>query len=322
MSFPCVSPAICVCVFWRQNPTRVCLHSPPSCSTRDNQKLVARHERKGGLDHSHTGAQVTMNNPIKALGRRAASRLLAPIVRPIVKNNLKPMVEQSVKTNLKQIVKPILKDYLEQQAGGNAHTPHGGNARDLRVLTRSTTSDTLKNSLPSATILLSCITLWRELRSDDKKAKTEETNVRRENTNQMSNIWNGMADSRRAVLNRQNGVLSTIGKFLRTSYNTIFQTQQGGRTMMNKSKANQTTPAPESVDDVIQFFLRWKSHHDNKTINSVELKEYLGSKFDTFHDILTKIRDEEARDWHQADSDNLKKVVNFLDEISRMEMDR
>ena len=76
MSFHFATTAICVFVCWRQNPTEVCSHPPPSCSTRDNQKLMARHERKGVLDHSHTGAQVTMSNPIKALGHRAANRLL------------------------------------------------------------------------------------------------------------------------------------------------------------------------------------------------------------------------------------------------------
>ena len=268
------------------------------------------------MDHSHTGAQVKMNNPIKALGRRAASRLLKPIVRPIVKNDLKPMVEQIVKTNLKPIVKPMLKDYLEQQAGGNAHTPHGGNARDLRVLTRLTTSDTFQNFFMAAPILLSCITLWRELRSDDERKETEQerreresTKARKDNTNQMFDKWSSIAPSREAVLNKtyKGNWFSKLRKLLG---------------MADKSKADETTPAPDSVDDVIQFFIRWKNHHDNKTINSVDLRKYLGSRFRTFHDILTKIHDDEAREWDEADLNNLNEVVDFLDEISKMKMDR
>ena len=132
----------------------------------------------------------------------------------------------------------------------------------------------------------------------------EMARYRSHNAMLMSDEWSAIAPSRRTVLNKtyKSNRYLDLHKLLG---------------MANKSKADQTTLVPESVDDVIQFFLRWKSHHDNKTINSVELKEYLGSKFDTFHDILTKIRDEEARDWHQADSDNLKKVVDFLDELSK-----
>ena len=85
----------------------------------------------------------------------------------------------------------------------------------------------------------------------------------------------------------------------------------------NNWKVDQTTPAPKSVDDVIQFFLWWKFYHDNKTINSDDLKERLGSEFDTFHDILKDISDDEARDWCDADSDNLNEVVDFLDGLSK-----
>ena len=263
---------------------------------------MRRHERNergiGSLSHI-----ATMRIRITGFGHHAAKRLLDPIVRPIVTNDLKPMVEQ------------IVKEHLEQQAGGNPHTPHGGKARGLPVYTRLTKSDTSHNFFMAGTFLLCWISIWRKLRLDkriemeQKRTERESTKARKKNNDQMSDEWSAIAPSRMAVLNK-------------TYKSNLFSDLLELLGMANKSKADQTTLVPESVDDVIQFFLRWKSHHDNKTINSVELKEYLGSKFDTFHDILTKIRDEEARDWHQADSDNLKKVVNFLDEISRMEMDR
>ena len=87
--------------------------------------------------------------------------------------------------------------------------------------------------------------------------------------------------------------------------------------MANKSKVNQTTPAPKSVDDVIQFFLRWKTHHDNKTIDSAGLEELLRSEFSSFQRILTEICDEEPMGRDEADSDNLDGVVDFLDELSK-----
>ena len=88
---------------------------------------------------------------------------------------------------------------------------------------------------------------------------------------------------------------------------------------MKKSEADKATRAPTSVDDVIHFFLLWKNHCDDDTIDSARLKEYIGSRFDTFRDTLKEIRDDEASDWHDADSDILNEVIDFLDEISKME---
>ena len=89
--------------------------------------------------------------------------------------------------------------------------------------------------------------------------------------------------------------------------------------MANKSKAGQTTPVPKSVANVIHFFLLRKFHRDDDTIDLADLKKYLGSEFGILHRILTEIRDEEAKSWDEADSDNPNEVVNFLDEISKME---
>ena len=149
----------------------------------------------------------------------------------------------------------------------------------------------------------------RRIEIEQEKMEKESTKARKDNAHQMFVEWSAIDRSREAVLNKCN------------KSNWYFSPHKllG---MANKSKADQTTPAPKSVDDVIQFFLRWKFHHDNKTIDSVDLKKYLGSEFDTIHDILTEIRDEEAQGWHQADFDNMNEVVDFLDEISKMEMDR
>ena len=88
--------------------------------------------------------------------------------------------------------------------------------------------------------------------------------------------------------------------------------------MANKSNTGQTTPVPESVDDVIQFFLLWKFCHDNKTIDSARLKKCLGSQLDTFHDILTEIhRDDEPMGRDEADVNRLNKVIDFLDELAK-----
>ena len=90
---------------------------------------------------------------------------------------------------------------------------------------------------------------------------------------------------------------------------------------VKKSEADKATRAPTSVDDVIHFFLLWKNHCDDDTIDSARLKEYIGSRFDTIRDTLKEIRDDEARDWDGADVNNLNKVIDFLDEISKMKMD-
>ena len=124
----------------------------------------------------------------------------------------------------------------------------------------------------------------------------------------MSSEWSLIDPSRQAVL-----------KMYKSNWYSKLHKLLG---MANNSKAKQSTRAPKSVGTIIHFFLRWKFHHDNKTIDSAHLKEYIGTEFDTFHDILTEIRDDEARDWGGADVNKLNKVIDFLDEISKMEMDR
>ena len=131
--------------------------------------------------------------------------------------------------------------------------------------------------------------------------------------------WRDIADSCEAVLHRHDGVLNAVFRFLHTWIVTGVQSQNGGATATNQPTVVNTKPAPKSCREVIGFFLRWKNHHNDKTIDSARLKEYLLSDIDTFHNVLTDIRDDEAKGWHKIDKDKLKSVVDFLDMISKME---
>ena len=137
-----------------------------------------------------------------------------------------------------------------------------------------------------------------------QKIENEITKARKNNTDQMSVAWSEMALSRKAVLNK-------------TYKSNLFSDLRELLGMANNSKADETTPAPDSVDDVMQFFLWWKFYQDNKTIDSTRLMKRLGSQFRAFRKILKDIRDNEASDWDEADSDNLSEVVDFLDELSK-----
>ena len=150
---------------------------------------------------------------------------------------------------------------------------------------------------------------YQKIERVQQKIERQITKAREDNARQMFDEWSSIAPSRKAVLNKRynNNQYLYLHKLLG---------------MANKSEADKATPAPKSVANVIRFFLRWKFHHDNKTIDSVDLKKYLGSQFDTFRDILTEIRGDETRDWDEADLDNLNEVVDFLDKLSKMEMDR
>ena len=133
-----------------------------------------------------------------------------------------------------------------------------------------------------------------------------EARHRFDNTMRMFNEWFGMASSREAVLHKRH---NSDGHF--NLHKLI--------AMGNQSKVHQTKPAPASVANVMGFFLLWQSLEKSGTINSADLKERIGSQLATFHDILTEIRDEEAKSWDKADSDRLDSVVDFLDEVSKRE---
>ena len=138
---------------------------------------------------------------------------------------------------------------------------------------------------------------------------SKEASYRSRNTDTMRAKWYSIAPSRKGVLNK------TYNNNHYLDLHKLFG-------IANKSNIDQITPAPKSVADVIQFFLWWKFYDDDKIIDSACLKERLGPRFFLFHEILNEIRDEEAKSWHQADSDNLNEVIGFLDKMSKMEMNR
>ena len=122
----------------------------------------------------------------------------------------------------------------------------------------------------------------------------------------MCNDWLGMSSSRKAVLHKRH---NSDGHF------NLHKLIVKG----NQSKVDQTKPTPDSVANVMGFFLLWQSLEESGTINSADLKKQLGSQINTFQKALTEIRNKEAGSWHKIDSDNLDTVLHFLDKISRME---
>ena len=147
----------------------------------------------------------------------------------------------------------------------------------------------------------------QEMKQSKQRQAEAEARHRFDNTVRMLNDWLGMTSSREAVLHKR--------------YNSdgYFNLHKLIATATNKSTVDQTKPVPQSVADLMGFFLLWQSLEKSGTINSADLKQQFGSQLATFHKILTKIRDEEAKSWHQTDLDRLRSVVDFLDEISKME---
>ena len=147
----------------------------------------------------------------------------------------------------------------------------------------------------------------QEMKQSKQRQAEAEAKHRFNNTKRMLNEWFDMSSSRRAVLHK---------RYNRDGY---FNLHKLVATTTNKSTIVNTKPAPKNFLKVIRFFMQWEYYDNNKTIDSARLKKYLGSEFDTFRDILAEIRDEEATSWHKADKDNLNKVVDFLDEVSKRE---
>ena len=152
------------------------------------------------------------------------------------------------------------------------------------------------------------VSYYEMKRSEQRLAETEAKH-RFDNTTRMCNDWLVMASSRKAVLHKR---YKSVGYFNLHKLIAIG----------NQSKVDQGTPAPESVANVMGFFLLWRSLEKRGTIDSADLKQQLGSQLATFHKVLTEIRDEEAESWHKTDFDNLNKVVDFLNDISKMETER
>ena len=153
---------------------------------------------------------------------------------------------------------------------------------------------------------VACVANYETKQSKQRQAEAEARH-RSDNTMRMFNEWLVMASSREAVFHKRynnNDGYFDLHKLI---------------AMGNRSKVDQGTPAPESVANVMGFFLSWRSLEKSDTINSADLKKRIGSQLATFHKVLAEIRDEEAKGWHKTDFDNLNKVVDFLNDISKME---
>ena len=146
-----------------------------------------------------------------------------------------------------------------------------------------------------------------ETKQSKQRQAEAEAKHRFNNTKRMLNEWFDMSSSLKAVLHERYNSDGHLNLHKRVAKAT------------NKSTIVNTKPAPKNFLKVIRFFMQWEYYDNNKTIDSARLKKYLGSEFDTFRDILAEIRDEEATSWHKADKDNLNKVVDFLDEVSKRE---
>ena len=208
-----------------------------------------------------------------------------------------------------QSAEQTARNKVQQQVSGNPHPPHVGNARCLPVFDRLTVLNTSHTFFLCTTILLTCYRIWGEpgsgtQRLEMERRERESTKARQDNARQMCVEWSSMHPSREAVLN----------KTYKSNWNSILRKLLR---WVKKSEADETTPVPDGVANIIHFFIRWKNRHDNKTIDSARLKKYLEAEFFDFRDILIEIRDEEARDWGGADVNNLNKVIDFLDELSK-----
>ena len=146
-----------------------------------------------------------------------------------------------------------------------------------------------------------------ETKQSKQRQAEAEAKHRFNNTKRMLNEWFDMSSSLKAVLHERYNSDGHLNLHKRVAKAT------------NKSTIVNTKPAPKNFLKVIRFFMQWEYYDNNKTIDSAYLRDYLGSEFDTFRDILAEIRDEEATSWHKADKDNLNKVVDFLDEVSKRE---
>ena len=152
---------------------------------------------------------------------------------------------------------------------------------------------------------------YYEMKQSEQRLAEAAARHRFDNTRRMFDEWIDMSSSRKAVLHKRYN--NSDGYF--NLHKLI--------AMGDRSTVDQSTPAAESFVMVIDFFLKWEYYDDNKTIDSAQMKKYIGPEFKTIHKVLTEIRDEEEfKSRHQIDSDKLSDVLRFLDKMSKMETER
>ena len=253
------------------------------------------------------------------MGYLAANRLFKSAIEPIVKKYLSQSKRYITTRHSNRSRQKVVGTRRQSSESGNPRSPNGENTLDVPVFGKMKVSDVFQNVAVAGTLIGVGITIWTERQlqvSESERKRSEQCN---DNLAELLGFWDEIAASREAVLHRHDDVPNAVFGFLYTSNVTDVQSRHGGAMATKKSTIANTKPAPKNFLKVIRFFMQWEYYDNNKTIDSADLKQQLGSEFDTFRDILAEIRDEEATSWHETDSNNLNKVVDFLNDISKME---
>ena len=243
-------------------------------------------------------------------------------------DRLKPMVKMHLDQSKRYITtrhsnrsrQKAVNTSRQSSESGNPRSPNGENTWDIPVFGKVPGPDVFKLTVvTSASLGLGMMTALTDRQKQISESESKRSKQCNDNLAELLGFWEEIADSRNAVLHRHDDVPNAVFPFLHTWIVTNGQSRHGGAKATNKSTAANIKPAPKNFLKVIRFFMQWEYYDNNKTIDSADLKQQLGSEFDTFRDILAEIRDEEATSWHETDSNNLNKVVDFLNDISKME---
>ena len=260
------------------------------------------------------------------MGYLAANRFFKSTVEPIVKMYLNQSNRFIMSRHFNRSRQTTVGTRRQSSESGNPRSPNGENKWDVPGFGKMKVSDVLTLAGFAVSLIgvgmntgMNTWMILRQLASEDKKSEEEKEERRVTNTRLLSMDWREIANSRKAVLHRHDGVLNAVFPFLYAWNDTNDQSRHEGATTTNKSTVVNTKPAPESFREVIQFFLQWEHFHKRNTIDSADLKQQLCSDFDTFHKHLTEVRDKEAKSWHKTDKERLRDVVDFLDKISKRE---
>ena len=255
-----------------------------------------------------------MLDRMKAVGHLAANRLF----KPMVKKHLDQPKRYIVTRHCNRSKQKTVGTRRQSSESGDPRSPNVENTWDVPVFGKMKVSDVFKNGGLAVSLLLGVINTWtirQQQVSEGERSEKEDIDRLERIYEKLRNNWREIAHSRNAVLDRHDGVLNAVFRFLDTWNDTNVQSWHGGAPETKKSTVVNTKPAPESFREVIRFFIDWGYHHNNKTIDSARLKEYVGPDCEKLRGILTEVRGDEAKSWDKADKDNLEKVVNILDKL-------
>ena len=265
----------------------------------------------------------TLTNRMKAVGSLAMNRLF----KPMVKKHLNQPKRYIVTRHSNRSKPKTVGARRQSSESGNPRSPNGENTWDIPGFGKVPVLDVFKLTVGTAVSLFigvmnTCLIL-QQMASEGKKIEEEKKGRQVNRTTALFDEWREMRDSRKAVLHAHDDVPNTVFPSLHTWIVTNFQNLNKLIAMGDRSTVDQSTPAAESFVMVIDFFLKWEYYDDNKTIDSAQMKKYIGPEFKTIHKVLTEIRDEEEfKSRHQIDSDKLSDVLRFLDKMSKMETER